>query len=270
MVKRDKNYVPPGNVPEDNGRKELLILFKKSVKQALKYYGIFVALLLVLDFSVDSIATEMAERDVEKLIANESDDFQKIVKIHEFVYSSLRPFYNDPTARRLLSFPLIESSIEICRAKSSPHLFHLFTKESPASGSWAYVTKMGNCEEHAEVFATLLKLAGFEARVVRASGEDHAWTEVMMNGEWIRVDASIPPSHPWYENESYYEEHWNHFKISAVITENGEEITENYTDTGTLIVHVTDDGEPLEGAYVGLYSWNPVERNPKKYKNRFL
>jgi len=244
-------------------RRGLLIqLLKRSAKQALKYYVIFVILLLILDFSVNLIAIEIAKRDVENLIANEDDDFQKIAKIHELVYTSLQSFYNDPTSRRILSLSLIDSTIDIWITQKPSHIF---IRKNPVSWSWAYVTKMGNCVEHAAVFATLLKLAGFEARVVRASGEDHVWTEVKMDGKWIRVDASVPPDSPWYGNESYYEEAWK-FKISAVITEDGDEVTEKYTDTGTLTVHVTDAGKPVEGIKVCVYSWNPVERRPDKYK----
>lgn len=244
-------------------RRELLIqLLKRSAKRALKYYMIFVILLLILDFSVSLLAIEIAKRDVENLIANEDDNFQKIAKIHELVYTSLQSFYNDPTSRRILSFPLIDSTIDIWATRRPPYVF---IRKAPVSWSWAYVTKMGNCDEHAAVFATLLRLAGFEARVVKASGEDHVWTEVKMDGEWMRVDASVPPDSPWYGNESHYEEAWN-FKISAVITEDGEEITENYTDTGTLAVHVTDAGKPVEGVNVYVYSWNPVERRSDKYK----
>jgi len=248
----------------DISRALLAHLFKKAIKQALKYYVIFAVLLLVLDFSVNFIATEMAKRDVESLITTENDDFHKIARIHEFVYNSLQPFYNDPTSKRVLSFPLIDGTLDIWIAqKTFPHIF---IRKTPVSWSWAYITKTGNCGEHAAVFSTLLKLAGFEARVVEASGEDHAWTEVKINREWIRVDASVPPDRSWYGNESYYEETWEKFKISSVIAEDGEEITEKYTDIGTLTIYVVDSEKPVKGVYVGVYSWNPVERRPDKYK----
>ena len=110
---------------------ELLIqLLKKSAKRALKYYVIFVVLLLILDFSVNFIATEMAKRDVESLITTESDDFHKIARIHEFVYRSLQSFYNDPTSRKVLSLPLIDSTIDIWITQRFPHIF---VRKAPVS-----------------------------------------------------------------------------------------------------------------------------------------
>lgn len=164
--------------------------------------------------------------------------------------------------RKVLSLPLIDSTIDIWITQRFPHIF---VRKTPVSWSWAYITKIGNCDEYAAVFATLLRFAGFEARVVRASGEDHVWTEVKIDEEWTRVDASVPPSKPWYGNKSYYKEAWK-FKISAVITEDGEVITENYTDTRILTVYVSDSEKPVKGVYVSVYSWNPVERKPDKYK----
>ena len=62
------------------------------------------------------------------------------------------------------------------------------------------VDKRGDCKSYALLFATLARAAGIPAREVSGlmyMGDDqksfggHAWNEVVLNGEWVPVDAAF-------------------------------------------------------------------------------
>lgn len=52
----------------------------------------------------------------------------------------------------------------------------------------------GKCREFAILYAELCLSQGYQCRLVSAPINDHAWTEVNINGEWTRVDASLGPN----------------------------------------------------------------------------
>jgi hypothetical protein len=49
----------------------------------------------------------------------------------------------------------------------------------------------GQCMEFAILYAALCDSQGYQCRIVAAPINDHAWTEVLDNGTWTRVDSSL-------------------------------------------------------------------------------
>jgi hypothetical protein len=49
----------------------------------------------------------------------------------------------------------------------------------------------GKCREFAILYSELCVSQGYQCRIISGPLNDHAWTEVKIDGEWIRVDASL-------------------------------------------------------------------------------
>jgi hypothetical protein len=71
-------------------------------------------------------------------------------------------------------------------------------------------TRQGDCTEHAVLLAALLRAQGIPSRVVAGlvwcdqfSGERevfgwHLWTQALLDGRWIDLDATLPPGGPGF------------------------------------------------------------------------
>jgi hypothetical protein len=106
----------------------------------------------------------------------------------------------------------------------------------------------GHCYELAVLFNEVANRIGLDSRVVTTSTEDHVWDEVKINNQWIPVDPTIyyndvqPNStfnHSWFNNTRAYNRYGHDavgwFNLSRVyVMDTGEDITNKYTDTGTL------------------------------------
>jgi hypothetical protein len=112
----------------------------------------------------------------------------------------------------------------------------------------------GRCGETSMWETEILKDIGFEARKVGFPGEDHAFVEVKINGAWKVVD----PGYSYIlvsrmERAERRVQEAGTISYVAAYLENGfVELTPEYVKTDTIIIRVTQDGEPLAGASVTL------------------
>ena len=116
-----------------------------------------------------------------------------------------------------------------------------------------FFMRRGLCLEFAEIFVLMAEAVGMQARVVGTSGESHAWVEIYSNGRWINYDPYLK-RYDSYDNPGYYENDLDdgkyHKRLSYVYyrDETGEliDLTKKYTQTGELIVSVTNNGQPSD------------------------
>jgi transglutaminase/protease-like cytokinesis protein 3 len=57
--------------------------------------------------------------------------------------------------------------------------------------AWVMSIKRGACEEIAILFTEMVRSLGIQCRTVYNLGEDHVWSEVLINGSWTHVDSNI-------------------------------------------------------------------------------
>jgi hypothetical protein len=147
-----------------------------------------------------------------------------------------------------------------------PFLLYRISNPDPA---WVMTVKRGGCEEHAILFAEMVRVIGIQSRVVHNPGEDHTWTEVLINGSWIHYDPMLPKEKR-FNNPGFYElprseGGWGK-QLSYVffIGKDGKkhDITHRYTETGRLIVRVEKDNKPVENARVIIKSRFLMENYP--------
>jgi len=67
---------------------------------------------------------------------------------------------------------------------------------------WFLSSRCGACMEYSLLFREMANAANLTVRSVHNPGEDHNWDEVLINGEWIIVDAGWPILNP---SSSFYE-----------------------------------------------------------------
>jgi len=116
---------------------------------------------------------------------------------------------------------------------------------------WTAFFKVGACGELASLFNEVANRAGIKTRIVGTKGEDHSWVEVKINGEWIHADPTLyflsyryHLNIKWINNPRFYDLIW--FNISKVFVKGSrEDVTRRYTDTGTVIVHLTKPADRI-------------------------
>jgi hypothetical protein len=114
---------------------------------------------------------------------------------------------------------------------------------------------VGACGELAMATVTYLKNLGFEARKVVFPGEDHAFVEVKINGEWRVLDPGYYPSENLTRKERAERRLTEFGAISYVIgyvDSSFVELTQYYVPTDTIIIKVTHEGEPFANAEISL------------------
>ena len=127
--------------------------------------------------------------------------------------------------------------------------------------------KYGACRQYAILFAALAraKTINIQTRMVHNPGEDHQWVEVLLDDNWVHVD----PSNNIFNDSGVYENKWSK-QLSYVYAEyeNGdkENITNRYTGTGRLVIHVIKNGENVENAKVTVKSRFLMENVGGMYK----
>lgn len=121
---------------------------------------------------------------------------------------------------------------------------------------WKYLlVGTGSCGESAMASTTLLKDIGFDARIVVLPGEDHAFTEVNINGTWMVIDPGYNITSPITREQRADMRIAEMGAISYVITYSGSnftELTSLYVPTDTITIKVTNGGTPLANAQVYL------------------
>ncbi len=118
---------------------------------------------------------------------------------------------------------------------------------------WKFMlTGVGKCGEMAMTKKQLLIDAGFESREVIVSGENHEFTEVLIDGVWMVGDGATVIS----RNEMLQNRINSIGSLTYVctITDNSFiELIQDYTNKTDLItIKVTRNGEPVCGANVQL------------------
>jgi len=123
--------------------------------------------------------------------------------------------------------------------------------------------KYGACAQYSILFAALARIENIDTRIVHNPGEDHVWAEVRLDNNWVHVD----PSNNIFNDSGVYE---RSKQLSYVYAEyeNGdiENITDRYTGTGRLVVHVFKNGEPAKNAEVVVKSRFLMENVGGMYK----
>lgn len=121
---------------------------------------------------------------------------------------------------------------------------------------WKYlIVGVGACGEMEMATSTFLNKLGFQTREVRFPGENHAFTEVEINGTWMVLDPGYFQSRILTREERAAERIKEFGAISYVITYvDGSfvELTNYYVPTDTIKITVTSNGEPLANAHVYL------------------
>lgn len=112
----------------------------------------------------------------------------------------------------------------------------------------------GACGEMSMWEMETLKKLGFDARKVVLPGEDHAFVEVKINGTWKVVDPgySMILVSRTERAERRVQEAGTISYVVAYLENGFVELTPQYVKTDTIIIRVTQDGEPLVGASVTL------------------
>jgi len=125
-----------------------------------------------------------------------------------------------------------------------------------SSDYWKYlIVGTGACYEGAMASTTLLKNAGFEARIISLPGEDHVFTEVKINGTWMVIDPGYGDTSPVSRQERADARLREMGAISYVVAYTGSnftELTSQYVPTDTITIKLTNKGQPLPNAEIYL------------------
>ena len=55
---------------------------------------------------------------------------------------------------------------------------------------WILTSRYGHCGEYGLIFRDLADAAGLQVRKITCSGEDHVWNEVLIDDNWVVIDAT--------------------------------------------------------------------------------
>jgi len=176
---------------------------------------------------------------------SKDDDIEKTQRIYEWMIDSnhLTNIYRDYKIDNYIVFLL-----------RPPFMCLRLTGEKYPL--WVLFSKCGACMEYSLLFREIANSANLTVSV-HNPGEDHNWDEVLINGEWIIVDSSLPVFNP---TPDFYEVKRN-LNVSYVYGEypNGTivNLTERYTNTSLVKILVLDeDNKPIEFANIQFYSFN--------------
>jgi len=123
--------------------------------------------------------------------------------------------------------------------------------------------KRGSCAEYVTLFVKMAEFAEIESRCVYNPAEDHWWAEVIIGSSRMPVD----PSENKFINPATYENERGIQMSYVYVIENGKvvDVTNQYTETGRLIVRVVADNEPVAGAEITVKSRFLMEKYPHLY-----
>lgn len=114
----------------------------------------------------------------------------------------------------------------------------------------------GKCREFTILYAELCISQGYQCRIISAPLNDHAWTEVKINGEWIRVDSSLGPNDTRAINYPMFfekEDGWNPPIIALAFEDLSiVDVTPTYRSDSWSIFSL------INIFFVGLASWFSV------------
>lgn len=165
---------------------------------------------------------------------------------------------------------------------------------SPRPGTWneygmqsddlqpvvIYEKNYGSCGEQAMLCAAFSRTGLIPNAPVGCYGEDHAWNEFWIDGNWYQWDIGSPPfgmKHPWYEGQGHtgtprltISRRWGNGRTDTSTTlpinPPGSNFNPGnapgYSAVGKVRMRVVDGcGEPIEGALIIMRSkWNKSYR----------
>jgi len=105
--------------------------------------------------------------------------------------------------------------------------------------SWITFSMCGACGESASLYAQLLSNLNIPVRIIKNSGEDHAWNEAWINNRWVIID----PSRRAYDVPvDYYSSYKNLSYVYAKYLDGTRiDLTSKYTNkTGRLILFINN------------------------------
>lgn len=126
---------------------------------------------------------------------------------------------------------------------------------------WILTTRYGRCGEFSLIFRDMAREAGLTVRRVRCSGENHDWNEVLIDDDWIIVDATAVnlPNHNGLQDRGFMERKagGNVSYIYAYPNDVLEDITYRYSNTTNITIFVKDIEEnPISNAMIKILSNN--------------
>ncbi len=209
------------------------------------------------------------ENIASDLVRDTENDYDKTIAVLEWFDEDNKNIYDD--------YHLLKREVNSFYPYPGTH-FELFFDEPyigirnfyDSASLWILTSKFGWCNEFGLLFRDIADACGLNVRKVVCSGEDHVWNEVMINGTWICVDATIhhPQISGFNISRQFMERkvgsdipNVNYGNVSYVYAEwlNGTQVdvTERYTNLINISVAVLDEqNKPVTGIKVELISHN--------------
>jgi len=150
--------------------------------------------------------------------------------------------HEDPAVRRFANrgsrgATTVEETAERLRRAVHRHVDRKGLATAFASASETVRDRQGDCTEHAVLLAAALRSRGIASRVVNglvwipsADGREgvylwHMWTQAVVDGRWIDLDATLPPDGPGF--------HAGHLAVNT-----GDLSPASFNATGTAMLEV--------------------------------
>jgi len=222
-----------------------------------KEYIIFLLLFIVI-FSVPYLSpliekhfSDKNKKEISslvyKIIGNETSDTEKMNLILQWISRNMKNIYGKSFLFQLAPLDIYLSDPFICLRIVNHNYSY-----------WILTSKCGACEEYSLLFRELAFVSGLKVRSVHASGENHNWDEVFINGKWVIIDPTgyLPHNITPTKVESFIKRN-----ISKLIAEypNGtrEDITSRYTNVSSILfIAVDENGKTLSNIDIIVLSNN--------------
>jgi len=235
---------------------------------------------------VSHLKSEMNQNElhyiVNDIVDNNMDDETKTKAILEWFDSSNHNIFNNYQLFKQgkLLYRVTDKMVKLYSCPPYIGVRSFNDKDS----LWILTTQFGHCGEYALIFRDIAEDAGLKVRLVKCSGEDHVWNEVLINGEWVIVDTTAVhlPNRTGYNLSSDFMEkkvagdlNSSVGNISYISGEysNGTkvDITYRYSNVTRVNVQVIDsNGNPLSNVGIWIISNNRLisrDTNLKNYTN---
>lgn len=126
---------------------------------------------------------------------------------------------------------------------------------------WILTTRYGRCGEFSLIFRDMARDADLTVRRVRCSGENHDWNEVLIDDDWVIVDATAVnlPNNNGIQDRGFMERKagGNVSYVYAYPNDVWEDITYRYSNTTNITIFVKDiEGNPMSNAMIKILSNN--------------
>jgi hypothetical protein len=248
-----------------------------------RYFKLFILIFLFMSIvylgylffmiPMSSIRAEMNKPELERIasdiVKDAENDYEKTLAVLEWFDEDNKNIYNDYHLyeKDIKGFhPYFVNTIEIFGEEPYIGIRNFLD----SSSLWILTSKFGWCGEFALLFRDIANACGLNVRRVVCNGEDHVWNEVLINGSWVRVDATKHhPQDNGFNLSKYFMERKvgtdipgvRYGNVSYVYAEwlNGTkvDVTYRYTNLTNISIKVIDEkGNFVSNIKVKLYSHN--------------